>query len=302
MLRTSILPLFVCFLMGCHPQYTIVEHSDITLPCGEQPRLVVEMANGPITITTAKCKEVTGQLTKRGVGMDKDEAELELKNIAFDSDIVDGMIIIRAKRTNGNKSWNGSGAEATLQVPVGSKVELITSNGSIQVTGRIQGTLARSSNGSVTLSGGSSPVEVKTSNGAVRCSDIIGAAKIETSNGSINVKGTGLLLDCKSNNGSIDCTGNLTEGNHKLITSNSSVKIMLPRDSSLNIEANTSNGRISSDFDVKNKEASRKGTSLKGSIGDGDSGKTLTLKTSNSSISIKRVKEKTAATPDVDND
>jgi len=302
MIRVSLLPLAVCFLLGCHPNYTIVEHSDIVLPSGEQPKLVVEMINGPITITTAKCKEITGQLTKRGVGAEKEEAEKELTRIAFDSDVIDGKIVIKAKRTDGGKSWNSSGAEATLQIPVGSQVELITSNGTIQVTGKNQGVLARSSNGSVTLNGGLAPVEVKTSNGAVRCSDVVGMAKIETSNGLINVKGKGVSLDCKSANGSIEFIGDLAEGNHKLLTSNSHLKVTLPRESNLNVDAITSNGKISSDFGLSNAEGSKRGYTLKGAIGAGDPAKTLTLKTSNSSISIKRSKDKAATTVDADVD
>lgn len=300
MIRLFLLPLAACFLLGCHPNYTIVEHSDIVLPSGEQPKLVVEMVNGPITITTAKCKEITGQLTKRGVGADKEDAEKELANIAFDSNVVDGKIVIKAKRTNGGKSWNSSGAEATLQIPVGSQLEVITSNGTIQVTGKNQGVVARSSNGAVTLTGGFSPVEVKTSNYAVRCSDVVGMAKIETSNGLINVKGKGLLLDCKSANGSIEFAGDLAEGNHKLATSNSNVKVTLPRDSNLNIDAITSNGKISSDFGMSNAEGTKRSYTLKGSIGLGDPAKTLTLKTSNSSISIKRAKDKAATTVDTE--
>jgi DUF4097 and DUF4098 domain-containing protein YvlB len=290
MIRLSLIPLAFCLLLGCHPSYTIVEHSDIVLPSGEQPKVVVEMVNGPITIATAKCKEITGQLTKRAVGTDKEDAEKELQNIAFDSNVVDGKIVIKAKRANG-KSWNNSGTEATLQIPVGSQVELITSNGTIQVTGKNQGVIARSSNGPIALTGGQSPVEVKTSNGAVRCSEVVGVAKIETSNGLINIKGVGLLLDCKSSNGSIDCTGDLVEGNHKMVTSNSHLKVNLPRDSNLNVDAMTSNGKINSDFNLSNAEGSKRGNTLKGSIGAGDPAKTLTMKTSNSSISIKQMKE-----------
>lgn len=296
MIRLAILPLAVCFLLGCHPGYTIVEHSDILLPCGEQPKLVVEMFNGPITITTAKCKEVTGQLTKRGVGSDKEDAEKELKNMEFETGVVDGKIVIKAKRTDGGRSWNSSGTQAELQIPVGSQVELITSNGAIQVTGKNQGVIARSSNASITLSSGTSTVEVKTTNGAVRCSEVVGTAKIETTNGLINVKGTGLILDCKSSNGSIDLTGDLAEGNHKLTTSNSHVNVTLPEDANLNLDASTSNGSINSRFNITNKEGNKKNTVLKGSIGNGDPGKMLTLRTSNSSISIKKKKEKAATT------
>jgi len=110
MLRLIFLPLVFGCMVGCYPNYTIIEHSDLTLPAGgERPQIVVEMVNGPVTISTAQCKDITGQLTKRGVGEDKEQAEKEIKAIEFEHNLlVDGKIVIKAKRADGSRSWNSS--------------------------------------------------------------------------------------------------------------------------------------------------------------------------------------------------
>lgn len=293
MLRFATLLLIVPWLVGCHPNYTIVEHSDLKLRVGDEPSIVVEMYNGPISISTANCKDITGQLTKRGVGEDKEAAEKEIAAIDFDHNVVDGKIIIKAKRVDGSKAWNGSGTEATLQVPSGSKIELITSNGSIEINGKNQGAKVKTSNGGINLNNVQAPVDVSTTNGAVRCTDVRGSAKIETTNGSIDLKGKQLSLNCKSSNGSITCTGDLASGSHQVVTSNSHINVYLPQDVNVNIDASTSNGRISNEFSLnKNEQAGKKKKDnvLKGTIGAGDANSTLVLKTSNSSIALKKAK------------
>lgn len=292
MFRNVAVILLCSFLMGCTPNYTILEHSDITLPAsGERPVIVVEMVNGPITITTAKCKEITGKLTKRGVGADKEEAEKELQLLAFDfQPNTDGKIVVKALRTDGNKNWKSSGAEATLQVPLGSKLELITSNGRIQVTGKNQGVIAKTKNGSVQTREGQSTIDVNTENGAVNCSDVVGNAHIVTSNAAVKLRGRQLQLDCKTSNGSISFQGDLVAGNHQLHTSNGHITATLPRDINLNLEANTSSGRITNEFSFNKNASGTKSnkTNIKGTVGEGESNQTLVLKTSNSSIAIKR--------------
>src|SRR4029078_10066607 len=126
-LPVLLLPLFV----GCKNNHTILEHHPVSLPAGERLSLVVEMVNGPITITTGSGKNITGKLTKRGVGFDKDEAERELAAMDFEM-VPEGDNVIRIKAVRKDKHrWNNSGTEADLQVPAGSSLELITSNGSV---------------------------------------------------------------------------------------------------------------------------------------------------------------------------
>ncbi|MFO0816280.1 MAG: DUF4097 family beta strand repeat-containing protein [Gemmatales bacterium] len=283
--------LLLPILLGCTPNYTIVEHTDVSLPFGTQHTVQVEMANGPITITTAKVKEVTGKVTKRGVGADKEEAEKELEAIDFDYKANDdGKMVIKVIRKDGNKHWNSSGAEAHLQIPSHCKLILITSNARIQVTGKNLGTVAKTSNGSVTVKEVQAEVDVNTSNGAVSCSEVVGAAHIITTNATVKVAGKQLLLDCKSSNGSISCRGDLQTGQHLVQTTNAHVTVTLPKDIALQVEATTSNGKINNDFGMNKKDKVTK-NSLKGLIGAGDVSKTLVLKTSNSSISLKRDKE-----------
>jgi DUF4097 and DUF4098 domain-containing protein YvlB len=281
-MRCFLLLLLPC-LVGC-ANYTIVEHHDYpNLPAGDKPTVVVEMVNGPIKITTIPGKEIFARLTKRGVGRDKNEAEKEIQAMEFEVVPADGKITFRAKRTNGSKYWpSDSGAEATLQVPHGTKLDIATSNHDIIVEGSAGEVVAHNRNGVIKLGRITGTAQLMTSNAGIFVEQLGDSAKIETSNGKIITKGANTVLQCKTSNGEIRHTGSFAAGKSQLTNSNGNVIVLLPREPELKLEAATSNGRIRNDFGLK----ANKG-SLKGTIGKGSTDKVLVIKNSNGNIEVK---------------
>jgi DUF4097 and DUF4098 domain-containing protein YvlB len=291
-MRWIIVPLLLPLLVGCESHYTILEHHDINLPAGEKPTIVIEMANGPVTITTGPGKNIVGKLTKRGVGFDKEEAERELAAMEFELKPGDnGKIYIKARRIDKNR-WHSSGAQAELTVPSGCGLVLLTSNAEVKVDGKAAAVVAKTSNALVTLKSVLGPVEVTTTNGSVRAEDVIGTAKIETKNGDVTVKGRQLNLLCSTSNGSIRFTGDVSNGEHRLTTSNGNITATLPQDCQLNVDANTTHGRITSDFKFAKGGVTSKKNQAKGRIGGEETDRFLVMKTSNSNISLKKGKSK----------
>jgi len=291
-MRCCIPVLLLPLLAGCQANYTILEHHDINLPTGDKPTLVLEMANGPITITPGPGRSIVGKLTKRGVGFNKDEAEQQLAAMDFDL-VPEAGNKVRIKAIRKDRSrWGSSGAEAELQVPPGTSLELITSNAAIRVEGKAANVITKTSNGIVKLIGTHCPVIVTTSNASVTAEEVAGTVKIETTNGKIVVSGRQLNLACQTSNGSIEFTGDVSSGEHLLSTRNGSITANLPADCRLNVDASTSGGsKIKCDFSLKT--TSRKSrNSLKGTIGGEETDRTLVLKTSNSSIALKKCKPK----------
>lgn len=282
-MRCFLLLLLPC-LAGCS-NYTIVEHHDYpNLPAGDKPVVVVEMVNGPVKITTIPGKEIFARLTKRGVGRDKNEAEKEIQAMEFEVAPADGKITFKAKRANGSKYWPGdSGAEATLQVPHGSKVELTTSNGKIIIEGSVGEAIAHNRNGSIRVGRVSGTAQLTTSNANISVEQLGDSAKIETSNGNITTKGSNVVLQCKTSNGEIKHVGGVAAGKSQLTNSNGNIILVLPREPELKLEASTSNGRIRNDFGLKANKGSLKGTIGKGSADN----KLLVVKNSNGNIDIK---------------
>lgn len=160
----------------------------------------------------------------------------------------------------------------TIQVPRNTDLTLNTSNGSIQAAD-VEGIIeSRTSNGRVTYESVYGEVKARTSNGSVKLVDVQGAVTARTSNGSITLDHPEPL----SPESSISCT-----------TSNGSVRLNIASDSSFEVTAKSSNGRVRTDFDVD--KAGQKNTKhrLNGIVGQG--GPLLDLTTSNGSITLNQL-------------
>ena len=149
-------------------------------------------------------------------------------------------------------------------------VELVTSNGSVDVR---------------ELDG---PIVIRTSNGHVQVDEIRGALQATTSNGGIDARlrrpEPHRPVRLSSSNGHIQLTMDSVEDNEvRASTSNSSITVKLPSSVRARVQARTSHGSIRSDFDVDHDFHDNK-SRIEGTIGGG--GPTLELSTSNGSIHL----------------
>jgi len=194
-----------------------------------------------------------------------------LKNITCNIEQKQSNNIILIEAVKSSKTNNSSsGARVSMRVPSNSILLLDTSNGKITTKGIFTSVNAVTSNGAITLDGSINNIDVSTSCGAITVtSNIPTKIKAETSNGAINF--TGLLL---------------ANFSHILTSSNGSIKCTLPSSQKANIQASTSNGHISTDFNVlvgTTKPFSN--NYLSGTINGGGNTK-LILNTSNGNIKI----------------
>ena len=157
-----------------------------------------------------------------------------------------------------------SGIDFLVTLPVGADVDLTTSNGRIKATGIV---------GSLTAD---------TSNGQIAVTECQGKFRLDTSNGEIRMQDVEATVDAETSNGGILFSGRLLPGTHRMRTSNGAIKVTIPRDLAILIDAATSNGSITSSLPlVGDTEGKSWSASLNPPITS-----TLTLKTSNGVISI----------------
>ena len=200
-----------------------------------------------------------------------------------------------------------SGAKYIIRVPQRVLLDqVISSNGSIRIE-RVEGSAhVRTSNGGVRTRSLTGPIDVTTSNGTIEISDLKGGAELATSNGTIkadNIHGSfqarttngsidarlfdvpaGSTVKAQTTNGRVDLAFDVIKTDVRASTSNGSINLQLPANVNARINANTSNSKITSDFDV------RAGTStkrhLEGVVGTG--GPTIELTTSNGDIRLRK--------------
>jgi DUF4097 and DUF4098 domain-containing protein YvlB len=263
-------------------------------------RLALENANGAVEISSWDRNSIEISGTKFASSRDMlSQIKIEVSN-SPDS--------VRVRTVMPSNSWHGSrGASYIIHVPRRVVLdEIRTSNGAIRVNDIEGAVRLRTSNGAIQASTVKGETEVETSNGAIDLSDVGGNVRAHTSNGPIRGRVRGGSLDAGTSNGAIevaveDAPGNwpikadssngridLTVGGHvpdiRATTSNSSISVRLPASTSARLQADTSHGSITTDFDVTVHGGTLGKSHLAGVIGSG--GPLIELSSSNGSIRV----------------
>lgn len=148
--------------------------------------------------------------------------------------------------------------------------------------------VASTSNGAITLEGGLGTARLDTSNGAIRVQDRQGDIFADTSNGRIEVSRCTGNLELDTSNGAVSITACQPQSSQnyawRVTTSNGSITLELDQPLDARLRAATSNGKAR--LERATAEGSRtlaSGQTIEAGEGPG----TITLKTSNGSITVR---------------
>jgi len=159
------------------------------------------------------------------------------------------------------------GVSYRVHVPRQAAVNILSSNGEIQLTGTRGNATLKTSNGGITAREVEGEMSLKSTNGGISVVRSSGAVKAETTNGGISAELTEIYPD-----------HDLT-----LESTNGGVSVRLPRDARFSLDAATSNGGVASDFPVPGEKTGRR--TLKGDVNGG--GAKLIIRTSNGGVHIR---------------
>jgi hypothetical protein len=183
----------------------------------------------------------------------------------------DGTLRIRPVWPGGEREMNEQ-CNITVVAPQLTSVDARTSNGSVSVSGGAGKTIVRTSNGSVALEDRTGSVYVRTSNSGIAVSGGAGPLDLGSSNGTITIRGTGPGVDHQAYD-------------WRASTSNGSIRLDLPQPAG-RVRASTSNGKAS----VVRRDAGGAQTTLASSssidYSPGVGGGEILLSTSNGSVVV----------------
>jgi DUF4097 and DUF4098 domain-containing protein YvlB len=288
-------------------------HKSFTVEPGG--RLVVDVAEGALDVTTTAGKELTVEVVSKVAADSKEREQQFLKDHAVTFDQSSGTVTIRSTRPASSRSifdfWRrGVRADVrfTIATPERFNVDLKTAGGAVKVTGVTGDVHTETSGGGLQFAQITGPIHGATSGGSIHLDACAGAAKIHTSGGGISVHAHRGDLSADTNGGGITLdgiTGNVTAstsggGIHatwlasptaesRLSTSGGSVSVMLPEKAAVDLDAATSGGSVRSDFSV---DGTRRASSLKGRINGG--GPLLYLRTSGGGVRVTSARQSAA--------
>ena len=162
-------------------------------------------------------------------------------------------------------------------------VSLDTSGGSITV-GDVDGSVnADTSGGSITIGQVRDAIRADTSGGSIRIESSGGSVVAETSGGSISIGEAHGAIDAETSGGGIEATIRAQPSDDsRLITSGGPIRLRLADGIGVDIDAQSSGGRVSSELELADRDQSR--TRLTGKAGGG--GPRVTLRSSGGGVSI----------------
>ena len=238
-----------------------------TQPLKPGGRVTVENFNGSIEIS----------------GSDQDNVDVSGTKYAGTQELLDRLKIEVVKSGDGveirtvrpSERHGNMGAKYVIRVPRNVQLDRISSsNGSIHITDVDGAALVRTSNGGVYATNLKGNVDASTSNGTIEVEDVDGSAVLKTSNGRVRAEGVKGQIDAETSNGGINVHLAKADSGHPIrlgtsnggidltvdqptksdiiaSTSNSGITVHLAPSIGAQLKAHTSNGSISSDFDVK---------------------------------------------------
>jgi len=269
---------FLCglLLVGAAAQaVTLKDRFEQTVPLKPGSEVRLGNVNGGVTVEAWDRNEVHIVAEKQVRAGSSDEARKLMSQIKID--VAPGPSGLRIdthmpKHQDGgflSDLFNGGGVSLgvsyKLQVPRHVALDVVNSNGGLQVTGTLGNAHLKTTNGGLTLTEVAGDMRLESTNGAISVVRSAGSLKAETSNGGINAE-----------------LRHLSGGDLSLETSNGAVTVHLPRDARFTIDAETSNGGVQSDFPVEGGKPGKR--SLQGTVNGG--GTKLYIRTSNGGVHI----------------
>lgn len=176
----------------------------------------------------------------------------------------------QADRRDGWRRWRDRGrVTMTVQVPRGVRLRTSSGNGRVSVSAAVADARVSSGNGRVDVTGVTGPVTASSGNGDVSVQTSSGPVNASSGNGRIRVE-----MDKLS--GRDDIT---------LSTGNGRIELIAPADFSAEVDANTGNGSVTTDFPIQliGRLSPHR---MRGTIGDG--ARRLRMSSGNGALEIRK--------------
>ena len=247
--RTIILA--VALVASSNLSAKVTEEETFSYPLSEGGQLSVSNVNGSITVTSG-----------RG----------------------DSVEILAIKKANNQDELDG------IEIKITHSAESITIETDLPTSGRWynHGTNSGQVTYEIVVPKGTNLDSIETVNGEVEISGVTGKVVAESVNGSLNLSDLASNARFSTVNGSITASFAKLEGQQKVSaeTVNGRITLRLPKNASVEINADTLNGSINGrDFELET-DKGFVGSDLNGAIGEGSA--RLNIDTVNGSIKIKR--------------
>lgn len=240
----------------------------------------VRTANGAIKVEAKPVTQVRVVATVRAQTLERlDATQVKVERGA------DNTLLVSVLWPD-DRRRSGEGVSFEIALPDAAGVKAKTSNGTITLSGLSGEAVLETSNGRVSVDGHSGSVRIDTSNGGVMAKDVTGPVTAESSNGGVELVRVGTPVDVDTSNGLVRVTlRDEATGPVKVDSSNGPVTLAVGPSFAGEVVLDTSNGGVHLE-ELPAASVVSMGKSS-GRIRVGSGGEQSRLDTSNGSITVK---------------
>ncbi len=167
---------------------------------------------------------------------------------ASDIDVSTSSGDINIQKAEGNRSI--SSASGTIKIFGGSgDSDISTASGSIYIEKSIGRLQVQSSSGDIRIDGSNGKKELNTSSGTIHVEDTIGEISAFSTSGALKISASEGGGDFETSSGAISIDVKKLTSSISMSASSGDIKLTIPTDSIFKFSADTSSGRIKTDFD-----------------------------------------------------
>ncbi len=253
------------------------------------PEVRVSTFDGPIEVRSWDRSEVLVEVEKRAAD------EEGLQSIQVRASQQGNRVDVEVVRPSGRDTFIGIGihistqAKLVVSVPRQVTLEARSSDGSVRAD-RLEGRITlRTADGSVRAADLKGQLDIESHDGSITVDGVEGDVTLSTGDGGITASGRFTALKVKSGDGSVTVRaerGSEMKSDWSVTTEDGSVAVYLPEAFSGDLDAQTGDGTVRSEFAVQGggtEERHRR--TLRGKIGAG--GNLLRIRTGDGSISLR---------------
>ena len=288
---TSLFALVVSSTAFAQPQRDTTFSWSRTLPAGA--RLSLRNVSGPIEVRPGSGDRVEVQAVYRLDGRTRSgDITFEVHDRAMND--VEICTVDRGRDACGpaEDMWsdNHVSVRYLVDLPKGMRLHAATGNGSIIVMQAVAEVNVTTGSGDVVIRESESRVSASTGNGDVTVAIANGPVSARSGNGRVLVNMAYGRVDASSGNGDVDARLlSIDAGDQQpmsISSGNGDVRLSLPSSFAGQIDANTGNGKVNTDFDVRTQGRLDKST-LRGTVGNG-SGPVIKVHSGNGRVEIRK--------------
>lgn len=252
-----------------------------------KPAAVVDTFSGSIRVNTVAAADLRVEVTKRGAGATRAEADAALAGVDVTLTQDGDTVRVTARRREG--AGGEAAADVVLRVPPGTGLELRTGGeGGVSVAGAAGDVTAETGHGPIEVTGPVGALRLTAGRGRVHAEGLSRRIDARTGEGAVELRAEHAVVAARSPDGPVQFTGSFGRGASAFETTSGPVVLKLLAKTQFDLDAQTQTGTIETHGLASTKElTTNTPTHIAGPIGRNGSAK-VTIRTGSGKIEIDR--------------